>query len=226
VCIRLGEFVEGMDRVDAMRPRLERGLSPGVRAAGVSLALPDGAALIDGLELSIASGERVLVSGRSGCGKTTLLRAIAGIWPLSGGTLARPSGLFFLPQKPYLPVDTLRAAIAYPLGPEAVGDAAVREALAAAGLEALAPRLDEHAHWSHCLSGGEQQRVAFARAFLHRPEWLFLDEATSALDEPAQAALYAELLRRLPGSSIVSVAHRASLGEFHQRHFDLGSPVL
>jgi putative ATP-binding cassette transporter len=125
--------------------------------------------------------------------------------------------VLFLPQKPYLPIGTLREVTSYPMPPEGIDDAALREALEAAGLGGLTGRLDESAHWALALSPGEQQRIAFVRALVQKPEWLFLDEATSALDEDTEARLYGLLRDRLPGTTIVSVGHRSTLRAFHRR---------
>ncbi|MGE5858122.1 MAG: ATP-binding cassette domain-containing protein, partial [Solirubrobacterales bacterium] len=154
-----------------------------------------------------------------GAGKSTLFRAIAGIWPFGRGEvrLPRDGRVLFLPQKPYLPIGTLREVVSYPTPPAGLDDAALREALHAVGLPELAGRLDESAHWALSLSPGEQQRIAFARALVQKPEWLFLDEATSALDEETESRLYALLRERLPGTTVVSVGHRSTLRAFHAR---------
>ncbi|HEY0525282.1 MAG TPA: ABC transporter ATP-binding protein/permease, partial [Stellaceae bacterium] len=160
----------------------------GLEARDLTLRLPDGTPLLQAGRVAVARGERVLVAGASGLGKSTLFRAIAGIWPFGGGEVRLPCGArpMFLPQRPYLPVGTLRDVVRYPDGGAGAGDdAAVCEALVAVGLSPLAERLDETAHWASRLSLGEQQRIAAARVLLQRPDWLFLDEATSALDEEA-----------------------------------------
>jgi len=218
VVIRLREFADGLEELE---PPPARTPGDALTLARLHLCLPDGQSLLEGVDLSVAAGERLLISGRSGCGKSTLLKAIAGIWPYRAGDITGPEFAMFVPQRSYLPQDTLRAALTYPLMPSRFTDAAVRDALAASGLENFAANLDDVADWSRLLSPGEQQRVGFARMFLHKPAWLFLDEATSALDEPTQARLYEELLARLEGSSIVSVAHRTSLAVYHGRTFEL-----
>jgi putative ATP-binding cassette transporter len=129
--------------------------------------------------------------------------------------------VLFLPQRPYIPIASLREAVAYPSAPEDFGDEAIRAKLAAVQLDALAGRLDERQNWTMQLSGGEQQRLAIARALLHKPDWLFLDEATSALDEPTELAIYEVLQRELPSTTMVSIAHRAAVAALHQRGFRL-----
>jgi putative ATP-binding cassette transporter len=125
--------------------------------------------------------------------------------------------VLFLPQKPYLPIGTLREVVSYPTPPAGLADGALREALQVVGLPELATRLDETAHWALALSPGEQQRIAFARALVQRPDWLFLDEGTSAVDEETEARLYSLLRERLPGTTVVSVGHRSTLRAFHTR---------
>jgi vitamin B12/bleomycin/antimicrobial peptide transport system ATP-binding/permease protein len=172
---------------------------------------------------SVAPGERVLISGPSGSGKTSLLRAFSGIWPFGKGRIETPQGshALVLPQRSYMPQGSLRQALTYPKPADAYSDESVREALNAVGLGAFATRLDEDALWSNILSGGEAQRVGFARALLMKPDYLFLDEASSALDDKAEAALHKLLLERLPNAAIVSVAHRAGLDAFHNRRAEM-----
>jgi putative ATP-binding cassette transporter len=190
---------------------------------GLDLRLPDGRSLLDGASVRIEAGERVVVQGPSGSGKSTLFRALAGIWPFGSGTVARPRDqrILFLPQRPYLPIGTLRQVLGYPERAPAHPDAALRQALEDARLPHLIPRLTEEANWALTLSGGEQQRIGFARALLYRPAWLFLDEATSALDEATERALYALVQERLPGTTIISVAHRPGVAAFHRRRLVL-----
>jgi putative ATP-binding cassette transporter len=181
--------------------------------------LPNGTPLVTADGFSIRSGERTLLTGPSGSGKSTLFRAIAGIWPFGTGSIAIPSQatLMMLPQRPYFPVGTLKAAIAYPAEPSAFSPEQVGETLSAVGLPKLASRLDEDAHWNRTLSLGEQQRLGIARALLHKPQYLFLDEATASLDEPSEAALYQLLQEKLPVTTMVSIGHRSTLEAFHQR---------
>ena len=203
---------EGIRRGDA---------AAGIALEGLDLALPDGRPLLDGANARIAGGERVLLTGPSGSGKSTLFRAIAGIWPFGRGRITVPANarVLFLPQKPYLPIGTLRDVVSYPMPAAGVTDAALREALEVVGLPGLARRLEENTHWALQLSPGEQQRIAFARALVQKPDWLFLDEATSAVDEGTERGLYALVTERLPGTAVVSIGHRPTLETFHARQF-------
>jgi putative ATP-binding cassette transporter len=189
----------------------------------LQVRLPNGAPLVSAERFSIKSNERTLVTGPSGAGKSTLLRAIAGIWPFGSGLIAIPAHttMMMLPQRPYFPVATLRAAIAYPAEAADFSTDRIREVLVAVGLPKLEPRLDEEAHWNGMLSLGEQQRLGLARALLHAPQYLFLDEATASLDEAAEARLYRLLEERLPATTIVSIGHRSTLAAFHQRNVAL-----
>jgi len=194
-----------------------------LRLDGVEVALPSGKLLVAADGVTIAPHDQVLVRGPSGSGKSTLFRAIAGIWPFGKGKVTVPEGAnaMTLPQRPYLPIGTLSAAISYPAEPGAFDAARTRELLTAVGLPAMAERLDESAHWNRMLSLGEQQRLGIARALLHAPDFLFLDEATASLDEPAEAALYKLLHDRLPDATIVSIGHRSTLAAFHKRGLTL-----
>ncbi len=186
----------------------------------LALDLPDGRHLLALDGVTLRPGENTVITGPSGLGKSTLFRALAGIWPFGGGKVRRPTGkILFLPQRPYIPLGTLRAAVAYPDAPH--GDASETEALRAVGLGHLEPLLDTVAPWSQRLSGGEQQRLAIARALLVRPDWLFLDEATASLDPQAEGELYALLRARLPGTTLVSIAHRESVAALHDRTLPL-----
>jgi putative ATP-binding cassette transporter len=185
--------------------------------------LPNGAPLVAADHFSLRPGERTLVTGPSGAGKSTLFRAIAGIWPFGEGTIEIPANaaLMMLPQRPYLPIGTLRAAIVYPGEAASVDADRVREVLKEVGLPQFAARLEEEAHWNRMLSLGEQQRLGMARALLHAPSHLFLDEATASLDEPSEAQLYGLLAKKLPETTIVSIGHRSTLDAFHQRNIAL-----
>ncbi len=187
----------------------------------VSLDLPHGIKLTEKFDAIIHDGERILVSGPSGCGKSTLFRALADIWPYGTGTIEIPAvkKLLFLPQRSYLPINSLRAAINYPASATAYKDLAIIHYLELCKLPHLIPKLDEVDNWSHRLSPGEQQRLAFVRALLHRPNVLFLDEATSALDAETEKELYELIIQELPESAIISIAHRASVASYHTRHW-------
>ena len=183
-----------------------------------TLALPDGSVLLDGASLRFSRGQSTVISGRSGTGKSTLFRALAGIWPYGSGTVERPPGQYlFLPQRPYIPLGTLRHAVTYPGSEQAFPDAAVRDALRDSGLPELLDRLDEEQPWAQRHSGGEQQRLAVARALLLRPDWLFLDEATASLDPEAESELYRILRERLPDTTMLSIAHRPAVAAFHDQ---------
>jgi vitamin B12/bleomycin/antimicrobial peptide transport system ATP-binding/permease protein len=200
-----------------------RGQTKDLHVDALDVRLPDGAPLVTAPDVKLAPGERVLVSGPSGSGKSTLFRAIGGIWPFSTGAVVVPEGarVMVVPQKPYLPVASLAAAVAYPSVPGTFQPAAICDVLEAVGLPALVPRLAEEAHWERMLSPGEQQRLAIARAILHAPDFLFLDEATASLDEPAEAMLYRLLHERIPRTTIVSIGHRSTLRAFHDRRLTL-----
>jgi putative ATP-binding cassette transporter len=173
--------------------------------------------------LTFRKGDSVLLTGPSGSGKSTLFRAISGIWPFGSGRVTVPQGqsMMLLPQRPYIPMGSLRDAVTYPSTQGQYDDDAVADALRAAMLPELADRLDEDRAWGHTLSLGEQQRLAIARALLAKPDWLFLDEATAALDEPTEAAVYKVLKERLPQTTVVSIGHRSTLAAFHDRRIDM-----
>jgi putative ATP-binding cassette transporter len=205
------------------RVELETGDAPEIAVDDLALHLPQGTPLVTVADLSFKTGDRALVTGPSGSGKSTLFRALAGIWPFGSGRVRVPKGasVMMLPQRPYFPIGSLAAAVAYPAPPNTYDAATVAEAIAAAGLPGLAGRIEEEAHWNRMLSLGEQQRLGLARALLHRPDYLFLDEATASLDEASEADLYRLLEKRLPGTTLVSIGHRSTLGEFHNRRLTL-----
>jgi vitamin B12/bleomycin/antimicrobial peptide transport system ATP-binding/permease protein len=188
-------------------------------AENVHIALPNGKSLLAPVDLILPPRSSVLVTGPSGSGKSTLFRALAGIWPFGRGTIKQPATarVLFLPQKPYLTIGTLRDQLTYPARGDAFTDSVLRQTLRDCGLPQLVDRLEEEQHWAQVLSGGEQQRVAFARALLHQPQWLFMDEATASLDEASEEHLYTLLHTRLPDTSIISIGHRPTLAQFHQR---------
>ena len=220
---RLLGFEQALARVKAESAiagvRRGPGEGDGLTLDGVALSLPGGRSLVRGVTLDFRPGDTALISGPSGAGKSTIFRAIAGIWPFGSGEVRLPRGarVLFLPQKPYLPIGTLREVVSYPMPASGIDDAGLRAALEAVGLPALAPRLDESAHWALALSPGEQQRIAFARALVQKPDWLFLDEATSAVDEETETQLYSLIRDRLPATTVVSVGHRSTLRPFHAR---------
>ncbi|WP_237215102.1 ABC transporter ATP-binding protein/permease [Falsiroseomonas oryziterrae] len=194
--------------------------APALELRGIALATPCGRDLLRAAEVTVSPGERVLIRGESGSGKSTLFRAMAGLWSWGQGEIRMPcrQASMFLPQRPYLPLGTLAAALCYPAAPGAFGAEALEAALRRCNLPHLAGRLEEEeARWDRVLSLGEQQRLAFARVLLHRPLWIFMDEATSALDEANQAAMFALLAEELPGSAVLSIGHRPGLGRHHDR---------
>jgi vitamin B12/bleomycin/antimicrobial peptide transport system ATP-binding/permease protein len=185
----------------------------------LSVTLDDGTAVVGETEVVIAPGERLLVAGESGTGKSTLVRAIAGLWPWGGGSVNfHPDRrLFMLPQRPYVPSGTLRRAVAYPGAAEDWDVDQIGKALHKVGLDHLKDKIEEEAPWDQTLSGGEKQRLAFARLLLHNPDIVVLDEATSALDEKSQDKMMETVTSELPKATIVSVAHRVELEAFHSR---------
>ena len=192
-------------------------------ATGLTLGLPNGQALLSDATFALPRGRSTLITGVSGSGKSTLFRALAGIWPFGKGQVRVPAGarVLFLPQKPYIPIGTLRDAVKYPDEQSTATDAEIVSALEAVKLGQLTGRLDEVAHWTNILSGGEQQRVAAARALVFKPDWLFLDEATASLDDAMEAAIYDALKQHLPATTMVSIGHRPSLRKWHDRQVEL-----
>jgi vitamin B12/bleomycin/antimicrobial peptide transport system ATP-binding/permease protein len=195
----------------------------GVVVRDLTVTTPDGETLVRDLSLELGRSESLLVTGRSGTGKTTLLRSLADLWPYADGHVERPvgSGAMFLAQQPYLPLGTLRTALAYPALPETVPDDEAARVLRSTALGHLVDRVDDEEVWWRTLSPGEQQRVGFARLLVARPEVVFLDEATAALDEGLEHELYTLLRAELPELVLVSVGHRSSLESFHSRRLDL-----
>ena len=223
---RLASFQHALDAAQeaAANPAIRAvpGTAETLRLANLTLRLPNGDNLLSGVDLTLMPRQSVVITGRTGSGKSTLFRAIAGIWPFGAGRIELPAGrVMFLPQRPYLPLGTLRKAVTYPQDPARFDDATLRAALADAGLAHLAPRLDEETYWAQQLSGGEQQRLALARALLLRPDWIFLDEATASLDSESEAALYQTLRERLPTATIVSIAHSPAVAQMHEHRLKL-----
>ena len=202
-----------------VQPTSAVGAEGGVQADAVRVCLPDGSLVLAADGLRAMAGERVLLQGPSGSGKSSLFRTLAGIWPFASGAVQRSPDAMFIPQRPYFPNGALREALAYPDLPSRYSDAQLQQALADAQLPALAGDLDRQAAWGQTLSGGEQQRLAIARVLLKRPAWVFADEATSALDDAAQAAVYGQLVAMTTerGGGMVSIAHRDGLAAFHTR---------
>jgi vitamin B12/bleomycin/antimicrobial peptide transport system ATP-binding/permease protein len=223
---RLASFRDRVDElhaaVQAPQPiKIERG-GKGVAVNDLSLGLPDGRPLRQGLNFDVATGQALLIQGPTGIGKSTLLRAVAGLWPFGRGRIRLdPGRAFFVPQKSYVPLGTLRHALIYPDAGTGVPTEKLLEVLKKVGLERFSSELDKVDLWSQRLSGGEQQRLAFARMLLAQPAIVFLDEATASLDESGQQMLY-QLLRDAPWHpTIISVGHRSTLRQFHDRVFDL-----
>src|SRR3954469_11565500 len=219
--------LDGLDQIEKSQvgsiARAE-GEGAAIRLKDVSVALSDGTVVVDDADVTVQFGEKVLVAGESGTGKSTLVRAIAGLWPWGEGEILLKPGakLFLMPQKPYIPLGTLRRAATYPQAPEEIDDKQINEVLETVGLGHLVEKLDdEEEAWDRTLSGGEQQRLAFARVFLHKPDIVVMDEATSALDDDSQAALMTNLAEHLPQTAIISVGHRQELEAFHERKVNL-----
>ncbi len=229
---RLIGFVNSLERVRVEADRLDgdrvEGSAPSLVLEDLAIALPRGEPLLAPTALELKPGENVLVTGPSGAGKSTFFRALSGIWPYWKGRIRLPHGarLLFLPQKPYLPIGSLRRAVCYPDDPARHSDDEVRRALKQVGLEPLAADLERSENWAQVLSGGEQQRLAFARALLTRPDWLFLDEATAALPEAEQDRLYRLMREELPRTTFVSVGHRDSLAAHHARRLQWRGDAL
>jgi len=216
------DWAKGLD-TEAPRVQLVSDGGTAMAAEELTVSLPTGEEIVYASGLAIGPAERVLVTGPSGSGKTSLFRALGGVWPFGAGTIRIPQGakLLVLPQRPYLPLGTLRGALAYPGPDDAFTPDEIDEVLEATGLSHLREALDETAYWADRLSMGEQQKLSIARALLQKPDWLFLDEATAALDEPAEGMLYRLMLERLPDAAIVSIGHRSSLVVFHERFLAL-----
>jgi len=199
--------------------RTNDGDKTALRLKDLSVTLDDGTAVLDDTDIAIMPGERVLIAGESGTGKSTLVRAISGLWPWGGGLIEVKKGakLMLLPQRPYIPIGTLRRAATYPDAADSREIKEVAEAFKRVGLGHLIDRIEDEAPWDQTLSGGEKQRLAFARIFLHNPDIIVLDEATAALDPESQDKLM-ELLSKQPDEiALVSVGHRPELEAFHNR---------
>ena len=235
---RIAEWKASMDRVAQLDAALKVvdeprdpateiavtfGLEEGIKVSNLVVRTPAGSPIAHVPDFAFKPGERALVTGPSGAGKSSVLRALAGLWPTGGGRIELPNDLEFLalPQQMYFPLGTLRASIAYPMPPGEIDDQRLRAVLAMLGLGQLASRLDEEGDWSTLLAGGEQQRVAFARALLRQPHILLLDEATSNFDEQTSRELYRVLLRELPRTTVISFGRPAELSDLHWRTIEL-----
>ncbi len=230
---RLADFKSVLDRLTTFDTSLtavpppsgvaSTATSHDFRLSDVLIRLPDGTPLSQPLTIRFAANENVLLVGPSGAGKSTFFRAMSGVWPYVEGKVEAPDGepILVLPQKPYLPIGTLLAAVSYPSPVGTYDESAVKSVLVDVGLDHLVHDLDVDDNWTQRLSGGEQQRVAVARAILSKPSWLLLDEATAAMDPKLEAAIYEKIAERLPGTTVISIAHRDTLGDHHRRHLAL-----
>ncbi|WP_336353354.1 ABC transporter ATP-binding protein/permease [Pseudomonas atacamensis] len=227
-CDRLLSFRQAMSDNEQRTPAIDvQNQGSDLQVHNLGLDLADGRHLLTDANMAVEPGERVMLSGRSGSGKSTLLRAMGHLWPAGHGNIRLPAARYlFLPQKPYLPIGTLREALSYPQPGDTYAPERYAQVLETCRLPHLVGRLDEANHWQRMLSPGEQQRLAFARALLYAPQWLYMDEATSAMDEEDEATLYQALIDEIPGLSIVSVGHRSSLKRFHPRHVRIDSGRL
>jgi len=228
---RVTQLSDAIDRLEAslgpvgQGETIKLGVSPDNRLylRELNIALHDGKLMIDGAEAIISPGEKVLVKGESGTGKSTLIRAMAGLWPWGSGEILRPEGAYiaFMPQRPYFPLGTLRTALLYPFPEQEVQDEKIRDSLTRCGLEHLIPRLNETDPWGLLLSGGEQQRLAFARVLIHPPDILIMDEPTSSLDELSQFRIMEYVRDLLPDAMVIHAGHRPGLERFHDREIKL-----
>ena len=204
---------------------IKMGASPDnrVHLRDLNIALHDGRLMIENAEAVISPGEKVLVKGESGSGRSTLIHAMAGLWPWGSGEILRPQGAYmaFMPQHPYFPLGTLRSALLYPHPDRQVADEKIRDALMRCGLEHLISRVDEADQWGSLLSGSEQQRLAFARVLIDPPDILIMDEPTSSLDELSQFRMMEYMRDLLPGTMVIHAGHRPGLERFHDRAIQL-----
>lgn len=215
----MAELDRFLDGDDGSQITVVEGAADELRLTGLSVRRDDGVVVIDEADGIIRRGERVIVNGESGTGKSTLIRAVAGLWPWGRGEIAIPADwrVMFLPQVPYLPLGTLRACMSYPGPADALATETALAILERLGLAHLGERLDEDDRWDRVLSGGERQRIAFARILVAAPDLVVMDESTSALDEESEARVMTAFLEALPEATLISVAHRPSLDRFHGR---------
>ncbi|MBQ7476736.1 MAG: ABC transporter ATP-binding protein/permease [Selenomonadaceae bacterium] len=221
---RLSGFTEHVETVQKIESHVEKSTDENLAISNLNISLPTGRELLNKLSLRLENSKSLLVTGASGCGKSTLLRTLAGIWAYANGKISFPQGarVMFLPQKPYLPLGTLRRALVYPDAEKnSPPDEKLIEVLKIVDLPNLIDKLNVADDWSRILSGGEQQRLAFARVLLSKPDYIFLDEATSALDEPREIEMYHLLKKNLPDATIVSVGHRSTLYNVHDEELKL-----
>lgn len=223
---RLASLLVALDRLEKADEsglgQINRGESEGaaLRLRNLSVTLEDGSAVVNDADVEIAPGEKVLVVGESGTGKSTLVRAISGLWPWGSGEILiqKDARLVLMPQHPYIPLGSLRRAATYPVAPESIDGELVADTIREVGLGHLAEQLDdEGGGWDNRLSGGERQRLAFARVLLQKPDILVMDEATAALDPASQEYVMRLVLNQLPDVTLISVGHRPELEEFHLR---------
>lgn len=221
---RLSSFSLHMHDADTVHADVTFQKGDNLRAENLSISLPNnGKTILDNFSFNLAAGDNLIITGPSGCGKSTLLRTLAGIWPIASGKITMPKGsILFLPQRPYLPLGTLRQAIYYPSTVPSVDSIDLAHLLTLCGLKQFISQLETENDWSRILSLGEQQRLAFIRVLLQKPQWVFLDEATSSLDENAQTAMYSLLQQELPYTTVISVSHRPALTNYHQYVLTMG----
>lgn len=222
---RLNNFLKCMEAAERMARYTELKrlrAEPQFIVNDVAVRKPDGQILVRHLNLSLKAGDRLIITGPSGCGKSTLIRTFAGLWLYAEGSISTLSGTWmFVPQKPYMPIHTLRQVLLYPCPESHISDKVLCDLLELCHVGYLAVRMEESGDWGKILSLGEQQRIAFVRILLHQPQWIFLDEATSALDDTNQALMYQLVIERIPQAAIVSVGHRQSIVAFHQQRLCL-----
>ncbi len=221
---RLLSFEDRVQYHEASKSLIGRTSSEGSLRLSAALVTPQERPIVALDALEIKPGERVVIQGPSGSGKTTLFRALAGIWPFGSGSMAVPwqaHDVLFLPQRPYIPIGSLRAAVSYPAAADAYSDGQIKAALSDCRIAHLAERLDDEAVWDRVLSPGEQQRLSFARVLLNQPKWLFMDEATAALDAVTARELMGQIIARLPQATIISIAHNPEIVDLHQRRIVL-----